>query len=348
MLRVGIVGIGFMGMIHYLAYRKAKGAKVAAVCSRDPKKRAGDWRGIRGNFGPPGEVMDLKGVRAYERLEEVLADPAIDMVDLCLPPGDHARAAIAALKAGKHVLCEKPITLAAADARRMLAAAAAAKRRLLVAHVLPFFPEWAFAWQAASSGKYGRFLGGQFKRIISDPTWLPNFYDPRAVGGPMIDLHVHDAHFIRIVAGMPSSVFTSGRLRGEVAEFFTSQFQFPDRTLHVTATCGAIHQQGRSFTHGFEMHLERATLLFEFAVLDGQPTTIMPLTVLAADGKVLRPKLRPADPIDGFAKELSEAARAIETGEPSALLDGRLAADALAMCEAQTASLIHGKTARIR
>src|ERR1700722_18878304 len=106
----------------------------------------------------------------------------------------------------------------------MRAAAAHAERRLLVAHVLPFFPEWAFAYQAASSGKYGRFLGGQFKRIISDPTWLPNFYDPKTIGGPMIDLHVHDAHFIRILAGMPSSVFTNGRLRGAVAEFFTSQF----------------------------------------------------------------------------------------------------------------------------
>src|SRR5271163_2230948 len=123
MLRVGIVGIGFMGMTHYLAYRKAKGAKVVAICSRDPKKRAGDWRGIQGNFGPPGEVMDLKGIRAYERLDDVLADPTIDVVDLCLPPGDHAQATIATLKAGKHVLCEKPIALTAADGRRMLAAA---------------------------------------------------------------------------------------------------------------------------------------------------------------------------------------------------------------------------------
>jgi predicted dehydrogenase len=246
------------------------------------------------------------------------------------------------------VLCEKPIALTAADARRMLAAAVQAKRRLLVAHVLPFFPEWAFAYQTATGGKHGRFLGGQIKRIISDPTWLPNFYDPKTVGGPMIDLHVHDAHFIRILAGMPSSVFTSGRLRGEVAEFFSSQFQFPDRTLHVTATSGAIGQQGRSFTHAFEIHLEKATLLFDFAVIDGQPTTLMPLTVLAPNGKVIRPKLRAADPLDGFIKELSEMARAIETGEPSALLDGQLAVDALTMCEAQTASLSRGKLTRIR
>ena len=58
-----IVSIGFMGMIHYLAARKLTDAKVTAICSRDPKKLAGDWRGIRGNFGPPGTVMDLAGVK---------------------------------------------------------------------------------------------------------------------------------------------------------------------------------------------------------------------------------------------------------------------------------------------
>src|SRR5688500_8925997 len=111
MVRVGIVGIGFMGMIHYLAYQKVRGARVEAICARDPKKRAGDWRGIQGNFGPPGGQMDLRGVAAYAELDEMLADPAIDLVDLCLPPALHAEAAVAAFKAGKHVLCEKPIAL---------------------------------------------------------------------------------------------------------------------------------------------------------------------------------------------------------------------------------------------
>ncbi len=51
MVRIGIVGIGFMGMIHYLAARKLKGARVTAICSRDSKKLAGDWRGIRVAMG---------------------------------------------------------------------------------------------------------------------------------------------------------------------------------------------------------------------------------------------------------------------------------------------------------
>ncbi len=72
MVRIGIVGVGFMGMIHYLAARKLKNARVTAICSRDPKKRSGDWRGIRGNFGPPGTKIDLSKIKKYERLDQLL------------------------------------------------------------------------------------------------------------------------------------------------------------------------------------------------------------------------------------------------------------------------------------
>jgi predicted homoserine dehydrogenase-like protein len=63
MIRIGIVGVGFMGMIHYLASKKLQGAKVVALCSRDKKKLEGDWTSIQGNFGPRGEMMDLRGSR---------------------------------------------------------------------------------------------------------------------------------------------------------------------------------------------------------------------------------------------------------------------------------------------
>ncbi len=52
MVRIGIVGIGFMGRIHFLAAQRLAGATVTAICSRDAAKRAGDWRTTRGNFGP--------------------------------------------------------------------------------------------------------------------------------------------------------------------------------------------------------------------------------------------------------------------------------------------------------
>src|SRR5438874_4193277 len=120
MVRIGIVGLGFMGMIHYLAARKLQGAKVTAICSRDLRKLAGDWRSIQGNFGPRGEMMDLSGVKKYQRLEDLLTDPEIDLVDVCNPTHLHAATATAALHAGKHVLVEKPIALEPNEADAML------------------------------------------------------------------------------------------------------------------------------------------------------------------------------------------------------------------------------------
>src|SRR5207302_3488116 len=121
MIRIGIVGIGFMGMIHYLGARKLKGARVQALCSRDKKKLAGDWRGIQGNFGPRGEMMDLAALKKYERLDDLLADKDIDLVDICNPTDLHPATAIKALEAGKHVLVEKSIALEPKDADKMLA-----------------------------------------------------------------------------------------------------------------------------------------------------------------------------------------------------------------------------------
>src|SRR5262245_9084451 len=115
MVRIGLVGIGFMGMIHYLAAGRLRGARVAAVCSRDRKKLAGDWRGIRGNLGPAGTQMDLGAVKRYERLDELLADPDLDLVDITTPTHLHAEMTRAALRAGKHVLVEKAIALRPED-----------------------------------------------------------------------------------------------------------------------------------------------------------------------------------------------------------------------------------------
>ena len=347
MIRVGIAGIGFMGMIHYLAYQKVRGARVTAICTRDKKKLAGDWRSIQGNFGPAGTKVNLGNMARYRQLDEMIADNGVDVIDVCLPPALHAPATLAALAAGKHVFCEKPIALTTADAQKMVRAAARRNRQLLIGHVLPFFPEYAYARKLASSGKYGRLLGGHFKRVISDPLWIKDFYDPRKVGGPVIDLHIHDAHFIRLLFGMPKAVFSSGRTRGGVVEYLDTQFLFDDPRLVVSATGGVIDQQGRPFTHGFELHFERATLWFDFAVIGGEPVTAVPLTLLTARGKVTHPDLGSGDPINAFVSESSEVCRSIRSGRASTLLDGSLARDALLLCQRQSESVKRGRKVAI-
>src|SRR5262245_29271349 len=227
MIQVGIVGLGFMGMVHYLSYRKIPGVRVAAICEVNERRLAGDWTDIKGNFGPAGEQMDLSVVATFTRLDDMLQMADLDLIDVTLPPAMHADATVAALGAGKHVFCEKPMSLRLDECQRMTAAAEAASRRLYIGHVLPFFPEYAWALQTVRSGQYGALRGGAFRRVISDPTWLRNFWSAKEVGGPLFDLHVHDAHFIRLLFGMPESVITRGRTRNDLPEFWHTQFIYP-------------------------------------------------------------------------------------------------------------------------
>ncbi len=340
MVKIGILGVGFMGMVHYLSYQKIGGAQVVALCDANAARLQGDWRDIQGNFGPRGTQMDLSGIATYQEIDQLLQDPQIDLVDICLPPAAHADTAVAALEHGKHVFCEKPMAMKISDTQRMIAASETSQRQLMIGHVLPMFPEYDYAIKAIQSGNYGKLLGGHFRRVINDPSWVSNFYHPEIVGGPMLDLHIHDAHFIRLVFGKPKTVTTSGRMRGDVAEYFHSQFEFDDPNVTVLATSGVVDQQARSFLHGYEIHMESATLLFEFAVIDNEPRVLMPCTILPKTGKSqLAPLQGTGDPMEAFLAELTHMVEGIQSSRPADFLNPALAQDALLLCHKQTDSL---------
>jgi predicted dehydrogenase len=343
MVGIGIVGIGFMGMIHYLAAGKLAGGKVVALCSRDARKLAGDWTGIRGNFGPKGSQMDLSGLNRHADVADLLDDPAVDLVDLCVPNDEHAALAIRALEAGKHVLVEKPIALHSKDADAMVAAARSSGKLLMVAHVLPFFPEFAYAAEAVRSGRYGALKAAHFTRVISKPDWSSGIGDADRSGGPAIDLHIHDTHFVGLVCGPPKAVHSRGVVESGTVVHLTTQYIYDEGGPAVSAVSGALSQTGRPFAHGFEIDLERASLSFAFANLGGQPHVATPLSVILPDGKVERPELGSGDPVDAFTLELTEAVAAVASGVEAQALSGELARRALALCHAEIESVLTGK-----
>ncbi len=335
-------------MIHHLAASKLAGGRVAAVCSRDPKKLAGDWTGIRGNFGPSGGQVDLSGVGKHGDVGDLLADPGVDLVDLCVPNDEHARLAIRALEAGKHVLVEKPIALTTADADAIVAAAKASGKLLMVGHVLPFFPEFAFAREAIASGRYGALRAAHLTRVIARPDWSSGIADPDRSGGPAIDLHIHDTHFVGLVCGVPRAVHSRGVVERGAVVHLSTQYLFDDPNLAVSAVSGALSQAGRPFAHGFEFYLEGATLAYEFANLGGQGHLATPLSVILPDGTVDRPDLPGSgDPVDAFVAELTAAVEAVATGIPSPTLSGELARQALRLCHAEVRSASEGRAVAI-
>src|SRR4051812_41166653 len=108
MIKVGIVGLGFMAATHLKAYRQLGGMRIGALCSPSGRHLDGDFSTVAGNIGTAEPIkLDMAYVKAYRIFADMLADPEIDMVDICAPTHAHAELAVAALKAGKHVLCEK-------------------------------------------------------------------------------------------------------------------------------------------------------------------------------------------------------------------------------------------------
>jgi predicted dehydrogenase len=239
------------------------------------------------------------------------------------------------LRAGKHVLVEKAIALTEQDADAMLAAAKSAGKLLMVAHVLPFFPEFQFAADAVRGGKYGKLLGAHFTRVIAKPDWSTAIGDADKTGGPAVDLHVHDTHFVGLIAGVPKQVLSTGVVEHDTVTYLTTQYLYGPGGPAVTASSGAVAMPGRPFVHGFDVYLERATLTYSSAGV--------PLTVYTADGKSTKPDLAGGDPILAFADELQTAVNAATAGKVPDLLSGQLARDALVLCHREIESVKAGR-----
>ncbi|MCZ7644164.1 MAG: Gfo/Idh/MocA family oxidoreductase [Planctomycetota bacterium] len=275
--RIGLLGIGFMGKTHADIYLKNSKAKLVAYCDSDPKKAAGDWSGGGGNLGDAfGKAFDPKTLTSHRTAAELFADPHVDLVDICLPTYLHGKHVIAALAAGKHVLCEKPLSTDPKEAQAVAAAAKKAKGNLMVAQCMRFWPEWEWLKQAVQRKAYGKVHSAVFRRFASTPTWTWNNWilNAKLSGSALFDLHIHDTDFVRYVFGEPRAVFSVGNggkaTKGGIDHIVTS-YLYKNKNLLVSAEGG----WNADPTYGFTM---RYTVVFEKATVDFD---------LGREGKVL-------------------------------------------------------------
>jgi predicted dehydrogenase len=143
-LRAGIIGGGFMGRVHTNAARAAGGDVVAiASSSLAGAERAAEQFGI---------------ATAFATADDLLADPSIDVVHICTPNASHASLALAALLAGKHVICEKPLAVTSAEAKTLVEAAAKSGKVAAVPFVYRYHPMVREARARVAAGQVGRVL----------------------------------------------------------------------------------------------------------------------------------------------------------------------------------------------
>jgi len=144
-LRTAIIGTGFMGRVHTEAVRRLGFVDVAAIAGR----RADAVHALASALGVEREETDFM---------KVAADPSIDAVHICTPNALHSKIALAAMEAGKHVLCEKPLATSSAEAKKMVEAARAKNRRNCTCHNLRYYPMVQHMRRMREEGDLGEIL----------------------------------------------------------------------------------------------------------------------------------------------------------------------------------------------
>ena len=294
-LRVGIVGAGFIGQTHLAAWA-AEGLP-AVVHDVDA--------------GRATELAGRYGARAAGSLEELV--DAVDVVDVCTPTHLHAGVAIAAARAGRHVICEKPMARTLADAEAMLAAADAAGVRLFVAHVVRFFPEYVAARAAILEGEIGepavlRLTRASFRPRQPAGHW---FFDHSRSGGIVLDLMIHDLDYARWIAGEVVAVHCRS------ASVTQPDAGVDHAVAILTHRSGAISHVSASWGYAPPTFTTAFEIAGSHGLIEQSSTTTAPVTPsLLADTEGGGPTAMAETGLAGdpFRLELAEFARAILDG----------------------------------
>lgn len=242
-VRVGIVGTGW-GQLQIESFGHVHAAEVVALCDVD-EARLGQ---IAGQY---------KIAKTFTNYEDLLAGDTIDLVSVALPPDLHGPMVRGALDAGKHVLCEKPFAMDAAQAADAIRYAESKGVKVMEAFMYRFHPQWAHAKEVVQSGEIGKvlFVHVQFTFNNKDPRNIRNILE--AGGGAIMDIGCYACSSSRFIMGKEpvraislvsrdpefgTDALSSGILDfGDARALFTVSTQaFPVQQVDIVGTSGSI------------------------------------------------------------------------------------------------------------
>lgn len=263
---VGLVGAGAFGAFCLEAFAGVPEVRIAAVCDSDATRAAR----FAGQYAVPG----------YTEIDCMLDDAAVEIVALNTPPFLHHQQGLAALQAGKHLFCEKPLALTLEEAEAMRAAATAHNVRLTVDYVMRQNPLWRAAAELRQSGTLGRLLHMSLENHAAGLS-LPAdhwFWDKTKSGGIWIE---HGVHFFDAFAWVAGTV---GTITG--AQGFTNGAGQEDRVEALARYGSTAAHFYHGFTHSAATEQTTVRLTFEHAYLtlgEWVPTVMSIITPLPAE-----------------------------------------------------------------
>lgn len=260
MLKVALVGVGGISGAHIPAWEERRDAELVALCD------------IRAE-----QMEKYKNKHCYTDFDEMLKNERIDILDICLPTYLHAEFAIKAMNMGINVICEKPVSLNAADVARVYSTAKSNNVKFMVAQVLRFWPEYSIIKEIYNTGKYGRLLSGHMGRLGVRPKWSWDGWmmDEDRSGLVPFDLHIHDLDFIVYAFGKPKE-FKDYRARSENQDYINSIYEYDGFFITTEA---AWYDAPYPFAANFRFQFEKALAVFENHEM----------TIYEKDGKIFKP-----------------------------------------------------------
>ena len=336
MINVGVIGLGMMGSTHLDVYSKRDDVRIVAISDIIPERLSGENK-ARGNIeGQSQGGVDLSRAKRYDEGKKLIADPDVQLTDICLPTPIHAEYAIAALEAGQHVMVEKPVARTYADARKLVDVAAKAKGLSMSGMCMRFWPGWDWLKETIDQQTYGKVLAAHFRRVTSHPGGL--FYsDGAACGGAILDLHVHDTDFVQHCFGTPDAVFSRGysEVTNRIDHVVTHYIY--DGLPLVFAEGGWCMSEGFGFQMQYTVNFEGATADFRF---DGRNHVR-----LCQPGK--EPREIEVGEGMGYEYEIAYFLDCIKQGKRPDVITLEQAAESVRIAEAEQKSIADGVAVRL-
>ncbi len=344
-IKVGIIGIGFMGSTHFRIYRDHPMAEIYAIADIDEPKIRGDWSKIIGNIGNEdnSQPVNLANIKCYNDAFELIKDPEVQLVDICVPTYLHKKYITAALNEGKHVFCEKPIALDTSEANEILSLSRTCNNKLMIGMCIRFWPEYRHAYQFVKTGKIGEIKSATFKRVspsISGISWENWFMKEKLSGGALLDLHLHDTDAIRYFFGKPLRV-TSFGMKG-----FRSDHGFDHVFTHYD-----LGNETLVFSEGSWAPAGSTPFEMSFLIVGDKGTIRLSESgykIFYENGTVETPAPAKAGLPTGWHVELDYLLRCIQQNtDPVEYLTVEEAVESMAIIEAERKSIIEQRTIEI-
>jgi predicted dehydrogenase len=265
MLRIGLIGLGFMGNTHLENYlrleQEGHEVQVIALCDMDPGKLQGQAKA--GNIDTVSDVIDFDRFHKYTSVADMLKNERLDAVDITLPTFLHEQVTIECLNHGVHVLCEKPMSLSTAACDNMLQAAEKNRKQLMVGQCLRFWPAYVFLKKMIEDQTLGKVTSAYFFRGGSTPTWGAWLIQKDKSGGALMDMHVHDTDVINWLFGMPDAVSTLARnvVPGSGYDVVSTNYAYPDGKV-VNAQADWTLEGDFGFDMQYRVNFDKGNVLF--------------------------------------------------------------------------------------